>query len=83
MIIQVKLRKKNKNEYGGRAYSYESELFVREGDIVVVPTAKGLTYAQVVRTNVPREELDPAWAHHLREICDIAPNEDDDIDSIF
>lgn len=73
MIVDVKLRKSDANEYGGRPYSYETDLPVKEGDIVVCPTINGLNYGKVVRVNVPREEIDPRWRDKLREIVDMAP----------
>lgn len=73
MICNVILRKSGANEYGGRPYSYETDLDVMFGDIVVCPTANGLNYGKVVRVDVPREEVDPRWRDKLREIVDYAP----------
>lgn len=73
MIVEVIFRKKSaENEYGGRPYSYETDLDVKVGDIVICPTASGLNYAKVVRVDVPREEIDPRWRNSLREIVDFA-----------
>lgn len=73
MIVEVIFRKRGENEYGGRPYSYETELDVKVGDIVVCPTAGGaLNYGKVVRTNIDREEIDPRWRDSLREIVDFA-----------
>ena len=73
MICNVILRKSGENNYGGRPYSYETELDVKVGDIVVCPTVSGLNYGKVVRVDVPREEIDPRWRGSLREIVDFAP----------
>jgi hypothetical protein len=73
MIINVLLRKSGANEYGGRPYSYETELDVKVGDIVICPTTGSLNYGKVVRVDVPREEIDPRWRDKLREIVDFAP----------
>lgn len=71
MIVEVIFRKRGENEYGGRPYSYETELDVKVDDIVVCPTASGLNYGKVVRTNVDREEIPPNWRDSLREIVDV------------
>jgi hypothetical protein len=70
--VEVVLRKKD-NQYGGRPYSYETDLNVKLDDIVVCPTASGLNYGMVVRVDVPREEIDPRYRYKLREIVDFAP----------
>lgn len=72
MIVNVILRKSGENQYGGRPYSYETELDVKVGDIVVCPTPSGLNYGKVVRVSVPLDEIDPRWREHLREIVDFA-----------
>ena len=73
MICNVILRKSGENNYGGRPYSYETDLELKAGDIVVCPTASGLNYGKVVRVDVPRDEIDPRWRDSLREIVDFAP----------
>lgn len=73
MICSVILRKSGENQYGGRPYSYETDLELKVGDIVVCPTASGLNYGKVVEVDVPEERVDPRWRHCLREIVDIAP----------
>lgn len=72
MIVNVVFRKSGENQYGGRPYSYETDLDVKEGDLVVCPTASGLNYGMVVRVDVPREEIDPRYRYSLREIVDFA-----------
>lgn len=72
MIVNVILRKSGETQYGGRPYSYETDLNVKVGDIVVCPTPSGINYGKVVRVDVPPEEIDPRWRHTLREIVDFA-----------
>lgn len=72
MIVEVVLRKKD-DQYGGRPYSYETDLQVKVGDLVICPTASGLNYGKVVEVDVPEERVDPRWRHTLREIVDFAP----------
>ena len=76
MIVNVVFRK-SVDEYGGRPYSYETDLDVKEGDIVVCPTGSGLNYAKVIRVDVPREEIDPRWRNSLREIVDFAEQKEE------
>lgn len=73
MICNVILRKSGENNYGVRPYSYETDLKLKVGDIVICPTVSGLNYGKVVRVDVPREEIDPRWRDSLREIVDFAP----------
>lgn len=77
MIVNVELRKSGENEYGGKEYSYVTELPLSVGDIVIAPTFKGLSYARVSRVNIDPESIDPAWRDRLREICDYAPQPDE------
>lgn len=77
MIVNVELRKTGDNEYGGREYSYVTELPLSVGDIVIAPTFKGPSYARVSRVNLDPESIDPAWRDRLREICDYAPQPDE------
>ena len=77
MIVNVELRKSGANEFGGKEYSYVTELPLSAGDIVIAPTFKGLSYARVSRVNVDPESIDPAWRNRLREICDYAPMPDE------
>lgn len=72
MIINVVLRK-GEGQYGGRPYSYETDLKVKVGDIVICPTFNGLNYGKVERVDVPLEEIDTRWRDSLREIVDFAP----------
>lgn len=76
MIVEVIFRKRGENEYGGRPYSYETELDVKVGDIVVCPTASGLNYGKVVEVDVPEEKVDPRYRYQLREIVDFAPEKE-------
>lgn len=72
MIVNVVLRK-GEGQYGGRPYSYETDMKVKVGDIVICPTFNGLNYGKVERVDVPLEEIDPRWRDCLREIVDFAP----------
>ena len=76
MIVNVILRKSGENQYGGRPYSYETELDVKMGDIVVCPTPSGLNYGKVVEVDVPPEVIDPRYRYQLREIVDFAPEKE-------
>lgn len=56
------------NGYGGREYTYRSDLPLKPGDLVIAPTYKGEQKAMVVASNVPESMIDPAWADKLRNI---------------
>lgn len=73
MICNVIFRKSGENNYGGWPYSYETDLKLKVGDIVVCPTASGLNYGKVVQVDVPIEQIDPRYRYKLREIVDFAP----------
>lgn len=86
MYIQVQLRKSGANEYGGRPYTYKTDLPVSIGNIVIAPTVSGLNYGKVVAVNVPYDSLDPAWRDRLKEIVDFAPQPTetpDEIEALF
>ena len=44
--------------FGGREYSYHTELPLEVDDIVEAPTKYGTSYAKVTRVNVPEEEME-------------------------
>ena len=52
-IVSVQFQsKKNKEEYGGREYSYHAAIPLKVGDIVAVPTKHGTGTAKVTKLNV-------------------------------
>lgn len=86
MYIHVQLRKDSENQYGPRLYTYQTDLAVEKGDIVIAPTISGLRYGRVAETHIPYESLDPAWRDKLREIVDYAPQPTEtpgEIDELF
>ena len=44
--------------FGGREYSYHTDLPLEVDDIVEAPTKYGTSYAKVTRVNVPEEEIE-------------------------
>ena len=72
MYVQVQLRKSGESEYGGRPYTYKTELPLEPGDVVIAPTVSGLNYGKVLAVNMPYDSLDPAWRDRLKEIVDFA-----------
>ena len=56
-LVNVKYHNPNTLEYTGRVFSYISDIPVRVGDIVKVPTRQGNKIARVCRTNVPVKAL--------------------------
>jgi hypothetical protein len=68
MYVNVKFFKHDINAYGGRDYLYSTRLAVNVGDKVYVPTVDGYKRAIVVAVNVPKTEINPAWADRIKEI---------------
>ena len=54
-FIKVNFKKNYENDFDDRSYTYENELEVEEGDIVVVETSKGLAIAKVAEVNVEND----------------------------
>jgi len=52
-IVSVQYRKKDSEEYGGRPYSYYTELPLKTGDLVVAPTKWGASPAKVAEVDIP------------------------------
>lgn len=72
MIVKVRIRKSD-GDFLGNEYSYVTEKPLEPGDIVIVPTRGGISYAKVIKTHVPETEVDPQYRNSLREIIDYAP----------
>ena len=61
MYVKVKFFRKSANGYVGNAYTYETDLPLREMDRVTVPAGTGKNRAIVTEVNVPQSEIDPAY----------------------
>ena len=58
-IVGVKYEDRfEKKTFGGREYSYYSEMNLEVGDIVEVPTRYGKSIAMVTRTNIDEKEIE-------------------------
>lgn len=44
--------------FGGKAYSYYTDIVVDVGDLVIAPTAYGEKIARVSETNIPEEKIE-------------------------
>lgn len=59
-IVQVQFESRYKpGTYGGRAYTYRTDVPLDVGDIVKVPTKFGDNNAKVYRVDVPESEVPP------------------------
>jgi hypothetical protein len=68
-IVSVQFQDKTKPEgFGGRAYTYYSNVELEPGDIIVVPTARGDGIVRVFRTDVKDSEIDERIAPFVRTI---------------
>ena len=67
-IVQVQFKNRFSGQYSGKAYTYEADIPVQEGDIVNVPAGAGTSEAKVIRVDVPESEI-PAWMQlkHITE----------------
>lgn len=70
MIVSVKFRKNG--EFTGREYSYQTNLPLNPGDIVMAPVSGDMKTVRVERVNVSPDEIPPAWRGSLREILEYA-----------
>ena len=68
MYIKVKYFKPLDGDYGGREYTYKSDLPLNEGDKVIAPTVHGDMKAIVTAANVPEGQIDERWADKIRTI---------------
>lgn len=76
MYVTVRLRAYD-GSYAGRAYSYKTELPLKEGDKVIAPTFKGPVDGIVVETDVPETAIEPRFLPKLKEITEFAEEEED------
>lgn len=74
---------KKKNGFGGKEYYYRTELPVRVGSVVAIPTPRGNSPLLVTRTDVPALEIDPEYLHCLTEVTDFYPMTEADMDALF
>ncbi len=72
MIVSVCFKRKESEEFGGKAYSYYTELPLNVGDVVKVPTAQGGAIAQVCEVNIPESRVDERVLPLLKDITEYA-----------
>lgn len=78
MIVNVKYRDSLTGEYFGRSYSYFCDIpDVQTGDIVIAPTFKGDTEAQIVEVDVPESKVDERVLPLLKTITRRKEDADD------
>lgn len=58
-IVSVKYEDKFlPRTFGGKAYSYFTEVKLKVGDLVEVPTKYGTSIAKITRVDVPEDEIE-------------------------
>lgn len=72
MIINVQFKNKTSPGFGGRKYSYRTNLGVAVGDIVKVPTSGDTGIAKVTDTNVPESAVAPNILPLLKTVTEFA-----------
>ena len=78
MIVNVKYRDSMTGEFFGRSYSYLCDIpDVQPGDIVIAPTFKGDSDAQIVEVDVPESRVDERVLPLLKTITRRKEDTDD------
>lgn len=72
MIINVQFKNKVSPGFGGRKYSYRTNLGVAVGDVVKVPTSGETGIAKVTDTNVPESAIAPHILPLLKTVTEFA-----------
>ena len=72
MIINVQFKNKVSPGFGGRKYSYRTDLGVAVGDIVKVPTSGDTGIAKVTDINVPESSIAPHILPLLKTVTEFA-----------
>lgn len=72
MIIHVQFKNKVSPGFGGRKYSYRTDLGVAVGDVVKVPTSGGTGIAKVTDINVPESSIAPHILPLLKTVTEFA-----------
>lgn len=72
MYVRVKYHKADLQGYGGKEYTFSTELPLIPYQKVLVPSNDGeMKKAIVVEVNVPESEIDKAWANRIKEIKEL------------
>ncbi|NLH02505.1 MAG: hypothetical protein GX488_11655 [Clostridiales bacterium] len=71
-IVSVCFKRKDSEEFGGKAYHYFTELPLSVGDIIKVPTAQGDSVAKVCETDIPESKVDERILPLLKTITQLA-----------
>lgn len=71
LLVEVVYFDETVNGYGGRGYTYKTELPLKPFQKVLAPTYKGDKKALVTKVNLPDSAIDPAWAYKVKEIKEI------------
>lgn len=69
MIVKAMYHKPKLNGYGGQAYTFLTDLPLRPGDKVLVPSAEGAEKKAIItEVDLPESAIAPAWADRVKHI---------------
>ena len=71
MIVSVIYFDEKMNGYGGREYTYRTELPLAPFQKVLAPTIDGLKKALVVEVDMPESVIQKEWADRVKEIREV------------
>lgn len=71
MIVSVIYYDEKLNAYGGREYTYRTELPLIPFQKVLAPTKDGLKKALVVEVDLPESVIQKEWADRVKEIREV------------
>lgn len=74
--IGVQFKDRKSGLYGGRVYTYTSEIPLREGDLVAVETQRGDAIVRVCDPDMPEGKVDERIIPLLKEISRMATPEE-------
>lgn len=77
MFVKIRFLKTALGVYGGPQYLYRTALPLTAGTRVMAPTSGGERRALVTETGVSPDEIDPKWAHRIREITELDEAEEE------
>ena len=69
MIVKAIYHKPKLNGYGGRAYTFRTNLPLQPGDRVLVPGSEADEKpAMITEVDLPESVIDPSWADRVKWI---------------
>ena len=74
MIVKAMYYKPQMNGYGGRSYTFRTDLPLKAGDKVLAPGGEGTEKKAIItEVDLPESAIDPAWADRVKHITKYDP----------